>query len=113
MNFVGFCFITYYLVFLNYCRNFAYIFFNVPGPQARPLLAQALEDGCYDTLVDPRLQRNYDAVEMSRMISCAAACVRHSAWLRPRMIQVNFFIPNRITQDGPLNITFAYLDTFC
>ncbi|GMN39914.1 hypothetical protein TIFTF001_009136 [Ficus carica] len=56
--------------------------------KARPLLAQALEDGYYNTLVDPRLQRNYDAVEMSRMISCAAACVRHSAWLRPRMIQI-------------------------
>lgn len=59
--------------------------------QARPLLAQAMEDGDFDTLVDPRLQRNYNAVEMSRMVTCAAACVRHSAWLRPRMSQVNLF----------------------
>ncbi|EXB54204.1 Proline-rich receptor-like protein kinase PERK2 [Morus notabilis] len=55
---------------------------------ARPFLAQALGGGCLDALVDPRLQRNYNTVEMSRMVACAAACVRHSAWLRPRMIQI-------------------------
>ncbi|KAI4316154.1 hypothetical protein L6164_024160 [Bauhinia variegata] len=55
---------------------------------ARPLLAQALEDGDFDNLVDPRLQKNYRDEEMARMIACAAACVRHSARLRPRMSQI-------------------------
>ncbi|XP_042496006.1 proline-rich receptor-like protein kinase PERK1 [Macadamia integrifolia] len=55
---------------------------------ARPLLTQALEDGNYDTLVDTRLQKDYDPTEMARMVACAAACVRHSARRRPRMSQV-------------------------
>ncbi|QHO16866.1 proline-rich receptor-like protein kinase PERK2 isoform X1 [Arachis duranensis] len=55
---------------------------------ARPLLAQVLEDGDISDLVDPRLQNNYKADEMTRMITCAAACVRHSASLRPRMSQI-------------------------
>ncbi|XP_058074354.1 proline-rich receptor-like protein kinase PERK1 [Magnolia sinica] len=55
---------------------------------ARPLLTRALEDGNHDTLVDARLQRNYNVNEMARMIACAAACVRHSARRRPRMSQV-------------------------
>ncbi|KAL6974416.1 Proline-rich receptor-like protein kinase perk1, partial [Sarracenia purpurea var. burkii] len=55
---------------------------------ARPLLTRALEDGNFDTLVDPRLQREYNHNEMARMVACAAACVRHSARRRPRMSQV-------------------------
>ncbi|THG17946.1 hypothetical protein TEA_016522 [Camellia sinensis var. sinensis] len=55
---------------------------------ARPLLTRALEDGNFDTLVDPRLQRDYRPNEMARMVGCAAACVRHSARCRPRMSQV-------------------------
>ncbi|CAL5397022.1 unnamed protein product [Camellia sinensis] len=55
---------------------------------ARPLLTRALEDGNFDTLVDPRLQRDYKPNEMARMVACAAACVRHSARRRPRMSQV-------------------------
>nr|KYP65188.1 putative serine/threonine-protein kinase At1g01540 family [Cajanus cajan] len=55
---------------------------------ARPLLAQALQDGDFNDLVDPRLQQNNEAQEMVRMITCAAACVRHSARLRPRMSQI-------------------------
>ncbi|XP_052200236.1 proline-rich receptor-like protein kinase PERK1 isoform X2 [Diospyros lotus] len=55
---------------------------------ARPLLTRALEDGNFDTLVDARLQRNYNHNEMTRMVACAAACVRHSARHRPRMSQV-------------------------
>ncbi|XAR66997.1 Non-specific serine/threonine protein kinase [Bertholletia excelsa] len=55
---------------------------------ARPLLTRALEDGIYDTLVDPRLQRDYTRNEMTRMIASAAACVRHSARRRPRLSQV-------------------------
>ncbi|CAI0543293.1 unnamed protein product [Linum tenue] len=54
---------------------------------ARPLLSRALEDGNYDSLVDQKLV-DYDHNEMSRMVACAAACVRHSARRRPRMSQV-------------------------
>lgn len=56
--------------------------------QARPLLTQALETGNLEELVDPRLEKNYNEVEMFRMIEAAAACVRHSASMRPRMSQV-------------------------
>ncbi|CAL1373493.1 unnamed protein product [Linum trigynum] len=55
---------------------------------ARPLLTKAVETRNFQSLVDPRLGTNYDNSEMTRMVSCAAACVRHSAWLRPRMSQV-------------------------
>nr|GLL37500.1 probable calcium-binding protein CML36 [Ipomoea trifida] len=44
---------------------------------ARPLLVQALENENFDDLVDPRLERNFVAIEMFRMIEAAAACVRH------------------------------------
>ncbi|KAA8534976.1 hypothetical protein F0562_029979 [Nyssa sinensis] len=59
---------------------------------ARPLLTRALEDGNFDTLVDPRLQKDYNHNEAARMIACAAACVRHSARRRPRMNQVVRFL---------------------
>nr|GMC97175.1 proline-rich receptor-like protein kinase PERK8 [Ipomoea batatas] len=52
---------------------------------ARPLLAQALENENFDDLVDPRLENNFVAIEMFRMIEAAAACVRHLAAKRPRM----------------------------
>ncbi|KAJ3700730.1 hypothetical protein LUZ61_004435 [Rhynchospora tenuis] len=55
---------------------------------ARPLLTQALETGTLEQLIDPRLEENYNKVEMLRMIEAAAACVRHSASRRPRMSQV-------------------------
>ncbi|ONK81311.1 uncharacterized protein A4U43_C01F27690 [Asparagus officinalis] len=48
----------------------------------------ALETGNCDELVDPRLQGNYNKIEMFTMIETAAACVRHSAPKRPRMVQV-------------------------
>ncbi|KAK1397120.1 hypothetical protein POM88_006983 [Heracleum sosnowskyi] len=59
--------------------------------QARPLLTRALEEGNFDSLVDSRLRNNYNQSEMSRMVSCAAVCVRHSARRRPRMSQVTVF----------------------
>ena len=49
---------------------------------------QALENGIFNALVDPRLQNDYNSKEMIQMVACAAACVRHSARLRPRMSQV-------------------------
>ncbi|EHA8588929.1 putative Proline-rich receptor-like protein kinase PERK4 [Cocos nucifera] len=55
---------------------------------ARPILSRALADGDYDQLVDPRLNGNYDPMEMARMIACAAASVRHSAKKRPKMSQI-------------------------
>ncbi|KAK8942793.1 Proline-rich receptor-like protein kinase PERK4 [Platanthera zijinensis] len=55
---------------------------------ARPILSQALADGNYDNVADPRLNGNYDPMEMARMIACAAASVRHSARRRPKMSQV-------------------------
>lgn len=61
---------------------------SLPYFQARPLLVNALETGEYEDLVDPRLENNFAKNEMSRMIEVAAACVRHSAPKRPRMVQV-------------------------
>lgn len=55
---------------------------------ARPLLAQALETENFEDVVDPRLENNFVASEMFRMIEAAAACVRHSGSKRPRMSQV-------------------------
>ncbi|KAL3527092.1 hypothetical protein ACH5RR_011748 [Cinchona calisaya] len=55
---------------------------------ARPLLATAMQDGNYNELVDPRLEGNYVPHEMSRMIACAAASIRHSARRRPKMSQI-------------------------
>ncbi|KAE8706491.1 hypothetical protein F3Y22_tig00110392pilonHSYRG00053 [Hibiscus syriacus] len=55
---------------------------------ARPLLTRALDDGNFDGLVDPKLPKEFNPNEMTRMIACAAACVRHSARRRPRMSQV-------------------------
>ncbi|ONK68335.1 uncharacterized protein A4U43_C05F10350 [Asparagus officinalis] len=52
---------------------------------ARPLLSHALETGDFNELPDPRLENNYNEREMFRMIETAAACVRHSASMRPRM----------------------------
>lgn len=55
---------------------------------ARPLLSRALETGKLEELVDPRLEKNFNEVEMFRMIESAAACIRHSSSKRPRMSQV-------------------------
>ncbi|XP_039166244.1 proline-rich receptor-like protein kinase PERK1 isoform X2 [Eucalyptus grandis] len=55
---------------------------------ARPQLTQALKDGNFDSLVDHRLQNNYDDNEMACMVACAAACVHQSARRRPKMSEV-------------------------
>ncbi|KAG6516351.1 proline-rich receptor-like protein kinase PERK9 [Zingiber officinale] len=55
---------------------------------ARPLLIQALENGDFRRLPDPRLNGNYDYDEMLQIIEVAAACIRHSSTMRPRMSQV-------------------------
>nr|TKR85010.1 proline-rich receptor-like protein kinase PERK9 isoform X2 [Populus alba] len=55
---------------------------------ARPLLNHALENEEFESLADPRLEKNYIESEMFQMIEAAAGCVRHSATKRPRMGQV-------------------------
>ncbi|KAG6766403.1 hypothetical protein POTOM_030483 [Populus tomentosa] len=55
---------------------------------ARPLLIQALETGELGELVDTRLEKHYVESELFRMVETAAACVRHLAPKRPRMMQV-------------------------
>jgi hypothetical protein len=40
------------------------------------------------SLVDPRLQNEFDPNEMALMVACAAACTRHSSVHRPKMSQV-------------------------
>ncbi|KAK7348636.1 hypothetical protein VNO80_23223 [Phaseolus coccineus] len=55
---------------------------------ARPLLIRAMETRNFSELVDPRLEKQFVESEMSRMVEAAAACVRHSAPKRPRMVQV-------------------------
>ncbi|RLN11715.1 hypothetical protein C2845_PM09G09750 [Panicum miliaceum] len=55
---------------------------------SRPLLNRAIENQEFDELVDPRLDGNFDDVEMFRVIEAAAACIRHSAARRPKMGQV-------------------------
>ena len=57
--------------------------------QARPILADAIETGNHDELADPRLEGRYNKAEMVRMVEAAAACIRHSAPKRPRMVQVS------------------------
>ncbi|KAE8688998.1 Proline-rich receptor-like protein kinase PERK1 [Hibiscus syriacus] len=51
-------------------------------------VTRALEDNDFEALVDLRLNGAYNNSKMATMVSCAAACIRQSAWLRPRMIQV-------------------------
>ncbi|KAG8373704.1 hypothetical protein BUALT_Bualt11G0052400 [Buddleja alternifolia] len=55
---------------------------------ARPRLSKALEDENYSELVDPRIEDNYAPHEMTRMVTCAAASIRHSARRRPKMSQI-------------------------
>ncbi|RLM56035.1 proline-rich receptor-like protein kinase PERK12 [Panicum miliaceum] len=55
---------------------------------ARPVLVDAVETGDLDAVVDPRLEGAYNRGEMIVMVEAAAACVRHSAPKRPRMVQV-------------------------
>eukprot|EP00897_Mesotaenium_endlicherianum_P009320 jgi/Mesen1/8416/ME000471S07726 len=51
---------------------------------ARPLLA----NNQIATLVDSRLDGNYDAEELVQLAAAAALCVRYSAHLRPKLSQV-------------------------
>ncbi|GLT32658.1 hypothetical protein SLA2020_073080 [Shorea laevis] len=86
---------------------------------ARPLLSQFLETGNFDALVDPRLEKDYNSSEMARMIACAAACVRHSAKLRPQMSQVVRALEGNLALDDlnegmtpGCSTTFSYHESF-
>ena len=66
---------------------------------ARPIISKGQESGDYSELVDPRLENNYNPEEMARMISCAAASIRHSARRRPRMSQIVRALDGNISLD--------------
>nr|CAB3470495.1 unnamed protein product [Digitaria exilis] len=55
---------------------------------ARPVLVDAVETGDLDAVVDARLEGAYNRGQMIVIVEAAAACVRHSAPKRPRMVQV-------------------------
>ncbi|EEF46466.1 serine-threonine protein kinase, plant-type, putative [Ricinus communis] len=55
---------------------------------ARTLIDHALNSGDYTSLLDPKLEGNYDRSEMERMIYCAAACVYKPSERRPKMKQI-------------------------
>ncbi|KAJ6312458.1 hypothetical protein OIU77_014061 [Salix suchowensis] len=76
------------LVTSNKDLNDSFIGTGVLILEARPLLNHAIENEEFESLADPRLEKNYIESEMFRMIEAAAACVRHSASKRPRMGQV-------------------------
>jgi hypothetical protein len=61
---------------------------HVENFQARPLLLKAIEHREFGDLPDPRMENRFDENEMYHMIGAAAACIRHSAAMRPRMGQV-------------------------
>ncbi|KAG9129982.1 hypothetical protein Leryth_007093 [Lithospermum erythrorhizon] len=67
---------------------------------ARPLLLQALDDNNFDGIADPRLQKNYDTLEMTQMVSCASVCVRHLARRRPKMGQILQALQGKISLDA-------------
>ncbi|CAO2178253.1 unnamed protein product [Urochloa humidicola] len=64
---------------------------------ARPLLTRAVEEENYDELIDPRLETNYDAYDMARLIVCAAAAVRQTARSRPRMTQIVRYLEGELS----------------
>ncbi|XP_062230398.1 proline-rich receptor-like protein kinase PERK1, partial [Phragmites australis] len=67
---------------------------------ARPLLTKALEEDTFDELIDPKLAANYDAVDIQRLIACAAAAVRHTARSRPRMSQIVRYLEGQLSTEA-------------
>ncbi|TKW15586.1 hypothetical protein SEVIR_5G247500v4 [Setaria viridis] len=55
---------------------------------ARVLLMDALDTDDFREIADPALEGRFSKTEMRRMVEAAAACVRHSAAKRPKMVQV-------------------------
>ncbi|XP_010414353.1 PREDICTED: proline-rich receptor-like protein kinase PERK4 [Camelina sativa] len=67
---------------------------------ARPLMVQALEDGNFNVLADARLEGNYNPQEMARMVTCAAASIRHSGRKRPKMSQIVRALEGEVSLDA-------------
>ncbi|XP_010489552.1 PREDICTED: proline-rich receptor-like protein kinase PERK4 [Camelina sativa] len=67
---------------------------------ARPLMVQALEDGKFNVLADARLEGNYNPQEMARMVTCAAASIRHSGRKRPKMSQIVRALEGEVSLDA-------------
>lgn len=67
---------------------------------SRPRLTKALEEDILDGLVDPSMGANYDAVDMQRLIACAAAAVRHTARSRPRMSQIVRYLEGQLSVEA-------------
>ncbi|KAF8664695.1 hypothetical protein HU200_054410 [Digitaria exilis] len=72
---------------------------------ARALLADALEAGDFGAVADPALEGRFSRPEMRRMVGAAAACVRHSAAKRPRMVQVWRSLDVEDDEGGPPDLT--------
>ncbi|XP_071691787.1 proline-rich receptor-like protein kinase PERK4 [Rutidosis leptorrhynchoides] len=66
---------------------------------ASPVLMQVSEGGSFDEIVDPRLEGNYNRNEMHRMVSCAIACLQHSAKKRPKMSQIVRVLEGDVSMD--------------
>ncbi|GLU02915.1 hypothetical protein SLE2022_201460 [Rubroshorea leprosula] len=66
---------------------------------ARPLCSRAIEQGIYDQLADPFLEKNYVPHEMTRMVQCAAAAIRHSGRKRPKMRQIVRVLEDNVSLD--------------
>ncbi|OEL13202.1 Proline-rich receptor-like protein kinase PERK1, partial [Dichanthelium oligosanthes] len=67
---------------------------------SRPKLTRALEENVYNGLIDPSMGVNYDAVDMQRLIACAAAAVRHTARSRPRMSQIVRYLEGQLSMEA-------------
>nr|CAB3489078.1 unnamed protein product [Digitaria exilis] len=72
---------------------------------ARVLLADALETDDFGEVADPALEGRFSTPEMRRMVGAAAACVRHSAAKRPRMVQVWRSLDVEDDEGGPPDLT--------
>lgn len=66
---------------------------------ARPLLTKAVEEENYEELIDPKLETNYDAYDMTRLVACAAAAVRQTAKSRPRMTQIVRYLEGELSAE--------------
>jgi len=66
---------------------------------AKPLLTKAVEEEDYEELIDPKLEANYDAYEMARLVACAAAAVRQTARSRPRMAQIVRYLEGELAAE--------------
>ncbi|GMH18183.1 hypothetical protein Nepgr_020024 [Nepenthes gracilis] len=72
---------------------------------ARPLLTRAIEEGNFDGLADPMLGNNFNPQEMTRMVACAAASIRHSAKRRPKMSQIVRALEGDASLDDLIEVT--------